>query len=602
MAQMTKAMQAATMCATGPAVPRVIVALAAVVVLVGCASPGPAPVVQASTSVQPGVPAVATASPSEIRSPLGSYLAGRLAHRENDTAAAVRYLSRALAEDPTNLDLLRQTYLAMHAEGRMLEAVALARRVIDINPESPIAGLVLAIDAMKSGRFGAAKNGLDALPRDGYNAILVPVLQAWVAVGQKRFDAARGALDALEDRKDLGAFRNFHTALIEDIAGNLVDSERGYRLAVAARPGGSYRAVFGLGSFLERHGRPEEARELYEGYLAENPDSLWFDHAFERLAGGAVPQPMVRSELEGAAELLFGVASALHQQGAFNAALLYARAALYLRSEFDAAHLLLGEIFEALDRSADAIATYREVPPDSPLHWSTRLRVAANLDEIGRTDEAIAEFRAMAALRVDREDPLLALGALLRGKERWIDAVAAYDEAIGRIADPEQRHWRAFYARGIGLERSKQWQRSERDFLRALDLRPDQPFVLNYLGYSWVDQGVNLKRALKMIERAVELRPNDGYIIDSLGWARYRLGEFEDGVTQLERAVELRPEDPTINDHLGDAYWQVGRHIEARFQWRRALALKPEEEETVVKIEVKLLNGLTPGAVADDGG
>ena len=601
MAQMTKAMKAATMFATGPAVPRVIVALAAGIVLVGCVGPGTAPVVHASTSAQPGVPAAATASAAEIRSPLGSYLAGRLAHRENDTAAAVLYLSRALAEDPTNLDLLRQTYLAMHAEGRMLESVALARRVVAINPESPIAGLVLVIDAMRSGRFDAAKKGLDALPLDGYNAILVPVLQAWIAVGQKRFDTAAGALDALEDRKDLAAFRNFHAALIADLAGNLVDAERGYRMTVAARPGGSYRAVSGLGSFLERHGRPEEARELYEGYLAENPDSLWFDYAFDRPAGDPAPQPIVRNELEGAAELLFGVASALHQQSAYSAALLYNRAALYLRPEFDTAQLLLGEIFEALGRSTDAIAAYRAIPPESPLHWSMQLRLAANLDEIGRTDEAIAGLRAMAASRVDREDPLLALGALLRGKERWTDAVAVYDEAIARIPELEQRHWRAFYARGIGLERSKQWQRSERDFLRALDLRPDQPFVLNYLGYSWVDQGVNLERALKMIERAVELRPNDGYIIDSLGWARYRLGEFEDGVIQLERAVELRPDDPTINDHLGDAYWQVGRRIEARFQWRRALALKPEEEETVVKIEAKLLNGLTPSAVADDG-
>ncbi len=211
-----------------------------------------------------------------------------------------------------------------------------------------------------------------------------------------------------------------------------------------------------------------------------------------------------------------------------------------------------------------------------------RLRIAANLDELDRSEEAVAELHAMAASRPDRIDALLALGSLLRSKERWVEAVTAYNDAISRVDEPQQRHWRAFYARGIALERSKQWDRSEGDFLRALELEPDQPFVLNYLGYSWVDQGVNLQRALKMIERAVELRPNDGYIIDSLGWARYRLGEFEDGVAHLERAVELLPDDPTINDHLGDALWQVGRHVEARFQWRRALALKPEEEETVI--------------------
>jgi Flp pilus assembly protein TadD len=281
--------------------------------------------------------------------------------------------------------------------------------------------------------------------------------------------------------------------------------------------------------------------------------------------------------------------------------LLYARAALHLRPGFDSAELLLSEILGALERPAEAISAYRTIPPHSPLHWSMRLRVAANLDELDRNEEAVAELRAMAAERPERTDALMALGSLMRSKERWVEAVAAYDEAIARIAKPEERHWRALYARGIALERSKQWQRGEQDFLKALELRPDQPYVMNYLGYSWVDKGVNLDRALKMIERAVELRPNDGYIIDSLGWALYRMGKFEDSAEHLERAVELRPGDPTINDHLGDAYWRVGRRIEARFQWRRALALEPEEEETVATIEAKLLNGLSPSAAADDG-
>ena len=225
--------------------------------------------------------------------------------------------------------------------------------------------------------------------------------------------------------------------------------------------------------------------------------------------------------------------------------------------------------------------------------------IAADLDDLDRTEEAVAELRTMAAEREDRADASIALGDLLRSKERWIEAIAAYDEAIVRIGELEPRHWRPLYARGIAFERSKQWPRAERDFLRALDLSPDQPFVLNYLGYSWVDQGLHLERALGFIERAVDLRPSDGYIIDSLGWAMYRLGKFEDAVTHLERAVELRPDDPTINDHLGDAYWRVKRRSEARFQWRRALGLDPEEEGMIGKAQGKLRNGLGPAAAAD---
>ena len=228
-----------------------------------------------------------------------------------------------------------------------------------------------------------------------------------------------------------------------------------------------------------------------------------------------------------------------------------------------------------------------------------RLKVADDLDALERTDEAVETLRGLARERPERSDALIALGDLLRGKERWLESVAAYDEAFERIGEPSQRHWRPLYARGIALERSRQWPRAEEDFLAALDLVPDQPFVLNYLGYSWVDKGVNLERAMAMIERAVDLRPNDGYIIDSLGWAHYRMGNFADAVLHLERAIELRPDDPTINDHLGDAFWRVGRRVEAGFQWRRALAMDPEEEGMAVAIKDKIEHGLLPSPVAD---
>ena len=162
---------------------------------------------------------------------------------------------------------------------------------------------------------------------------------------------------------------------------------------------------------------------------------------------------------------------------------------------------------------------------------------------------------------------------------------------IGHIGAMKERHWILLYSRGIALERSKQWSRAENDFLAALKLNPNQPYILNYLGYSWVDQGINLDRAKTMIERAVKLRPNDGYIVDSLGWALFRIREFPVAVQHLERAVELRPQDPTINDHLGDAYWRVGRRNEARFQWRRSLSLGPEPDQAA-QIRSKIRDGL----------
>ena len=226
---------------------------------------------------------------------------------------------------------------------------------------------------------------------------------------------------------------------------------------------------------------------------------------------------------------------------------------------------------------------------------TANLTVAHALNRLERTDEAIDLLTEMSTNAGDDPGPDIALGDILRRHERWDEAVAAYDRAFERIGTPEQRHWQLFYTRGIVLERSKQWDRAEADFLQALEFEPDQPLVLNYLGYSWVEQGRNLERALEMIKTAVAKRPHDGYITDSLGWVYYRLGRYDEAVPELERAVELRPEDPVINDHLGDAYWKVGRRLEATFQWNRALGLDPEPDLLEI-IERKLKDGLVEEA------
>jgi Flp pilus assembly protein TadD len=219
------------------------------------------------------------------------------------------------------------------------------------------------------------------------------------------------------------------------------------------------------------------------------------------------------------------------------------------------------------------------------------LRAAENLDDLERTDEAAKTLNAMAEEEPELADSLIRLGDIMRARERFVEAGTAYDRAYKRLGPLQSHHWTLLYARGIVLERTKQWDRAEADFLKALELSPDQPFVLNYLGYSWVDQGRHLDRAKRMIQKAVDLRPNDGYIVDSLGWAYFRLGEFANSVKEMERAVELMPEDPVLNDHLGDALWRVGRKLEARYQWNRVLILQPKDDLRV-QIAGKLADGL----------
>ena len=311
--------------------------------------------------------------------------------------------------------------------------------------------------------------------------------------------------------------------------------------------------------------------------------------------------PLINTAEEGLAEALFDLASVVNQPETIDLALLYARCALQLRPDLSLAQLLLSDVLSAQNKPEKSLAILAEFPPGSPYSWSARLRIAANLEMLDRTDEAVTLLREMSSEAPTRAGAAMQLGDLLRAKKRFNEAVDAYDEAIRRLqASGAPERWSLFYSRGIALERSGQWKPSEADFLHALELKPDQPLVLNYLGYSWIDKGENLERGLKMIEKAVELRPEDGYIVDSLGWAHYRLGDYSSAVQYLEKAIELVPEDPTINDHLGDAYWQSGRPSEARFQWRRALQFGPETDE-IKPIEAKLDRGIVTPTRAGGG-
>src|SRR5204863_2631567 len=233
----------------------------------------------------------------------------------------------------------------------------------------------------------------------------------------------------------------------------------------------------------------------------------------------------------------------------------------------------------------------QRVPADSPLKRNADIQMASNLDSLDRTDEAKKTLEKLIAERPKDLEAIVALGNILRVRKEFAECADAYSKAINTLKDVQKPNWMLFYFRGICYERSKQWASAEADFKRALELYPDQAHVLNYLGYSWVDQGVNLDDGMRMIKRAVEQRPDDGYIVDSLGWAYYRIAKYDDAVKNLERAVELKPEDPTINDHLGDAYWKVGRTLEAQFQWSHARDLNPEPED-LKKIEEKLKAGL----------
>jgi tetratricopeptide (TPR) repeat protein len=504
---------------------------------------------------------------------------------------AADFMLESLAYDPENEQLLNRAFMLVAGDGRHAKSVQLAKRVLAYQPKHGLAGLVIAVDAVHRGALEDAESALAGLPDKGLSAVTAPLIGGWLQVAKGDVDAALDAILPLKEKTGFSVFHGLHAALMEDVGGRQAEAREGYEevLRLAGQP--TLRLVLVVGNFFERSGEVERARKIYDEFLQRSPNSLLVAAALQRLEAGETPSPAVATAAEGIAEALFNLASLLSKERAEEVALVHAYLVLRLKPDFTIARVLVGEVLQGQNRGREAIATYREISEDSPFSWMVRLRIAEELERLDATEEAVAELEGLAAARPERHEPLFRLGNLLRGKERFGEAVAAYDRAIERVAEPRRQNWTMFYFRGIALERVENWPRAEKDFLQALDLEPEQPFVMNYLAYSWIEKKLHLDRAKAMLVRAVELRPNDGYIVDSLGWVYYRLEEYAKGVRFLERAVELRPQDPVINDHLGDVYWRVGRHQEARFQWRRSLSLGPDQDDAPA-IEKKIDSGL----------
>ena len=251
----------------------------------------------------------------------------------------------------------------------------------------------------------------------------------------------------------------------------------------------------------------------------------------------------------------------------------------------------MAELLHELDQFELAQVAYDSVPTASPLFPHAEVGRADALLAAGSEDRALGVLQELAETHSDAGHVHMALGDLLRRMKRYEEAVNAYTAAIELTPQPTRNNWPLFYMRGMSYERSGVWHLAEADFRRALELRPDQPSVLNYLGYSLVEMNLKLDEAKAMIVKAASERPNDGYIVDSLGWVLFKQDSFEQAVDELEKAVSLEPHDPVINDHLGDAYWAVGRKREARFQWKRALGMKPTDTDAI-RIRQKLEFGL----------
>lgn len=554
------------------------------------------PAAMDSDDIQGNAKEVIDADESEDKTPTpalqkgfaGNYLSARFARSSGNVKEAIRYLRKAHMRDTQNIDLASQLQGMLLLDGQVAEAVSIARQVRASDRKDALTDLLLTLQAIKEGHAQEASGILDEAFTTGSGQLWQPLIAGWLDADQKKLTKPLAIEDLSASVGRATLLVNYHLALINHQAGFIEEAANNFRNAVEDVSNPPSRIMESLLSFYQKYDEPPVLTQLVASFRAVNPDTKLH---------GDIPLPSTVQQ--GVAEVLLTMGSVMMEADVTQDAMIYLRMALYLRPDLDVAMLTLGDAYSNINQYQHANEIYGAIAKTSRLYSSAQLHIAINLDRMGSLQEAIDHLNKMSRQLPDQYDMLVIKGDLLRTRGDFASAVAAYSGAIGRIATPSVRDWTVFFARGASYERLGKWALAEQDMIKALALNPDQPEVLNFLGYSWLTRGERIGDARMMLEKALRARPNDPQIIDSLGWALYLQGQYQDASKYLEKAVQLMPQNATINDHLGDVYWRLGRKIEARFQWERALDATTEQAQEE-SLRGKLEIGLPPAVGVED--
>ncbi len=543
---------------------------------------------------QPGMPppvktllAPAPAAKQDHGDTAGSFLSGHFASASGDQEAAAGYLEDVLKREPGNVEVASQLLIIRLMSGEVPRALELAEKLKDADNHELIVDLLFSVEQARIGRFQNASARLTRVEASAGDTLWLPLIEAWLNAGQGLLQQPVEAIDFVTDTSKIPPFLYYHLALINDFAGFPEVAQRQYELSIADLARTPFRAVEALADFYRRQSQPEKRRALLDNYALERPDA----YALLSEADAKNGKRTVGNVQQGLAEIFFTMGSVLLSADQGYDTLLYLQMSVYLRQDFPAAWLMLGNTLEASGNYARAARAYSMVGENTPFYQRALLRRAFILDKQGDPQQAMRMLDSLIAKNPGALTPYIAKGDLLRAKSQFKEAEAAYSDAIAQLKEPDASQWALYFARGACRERIGNAKGAESDFAKALELQPDQPEVLNYLGYMWLVRGERVEEAAHMIAKAYEQRSDQPHIIDSMGWLYYKTGKLPQAAGLLEKAVTLMPNDPSVNDHLGDVYWQSGRRTEARFQWQKALGLT-KDRQMIETLQNKIAKGL----------
>ena len=507
----------------------------------------------------------------------GAFLSSQIARANMDIENSAYFSKMVFDKNEDSPALAIMAIEALASNGQIGDAIKITNNMKNIDSIA-LALYLKSIHHLNEGNYEALKLSLTKVSPNGIDSYIIPILQAWASAGLRNHEESIRHLNNQADKGILSPIYDYHLALINDWVGEYTSAKQKYEDAITRSNTPNAKLFISASSFFERR-QLYELRDLvdkkFEKTMPDSSELLIFETKKNKFNPS---RPLVTNIREGIAETFLNTSEILYNEGLVTQALIYSQIAFFLNRDLDNAKLILGNIFKANQNYDRAIKYYKSIKDDSYLSIKSKIAIAKCLSEMQKSHEAISSLEYSGDQYKDNYNYLKTIAEIYYDIKDFKNSTQYYEKIFSKIPKMEERHWPLLYASGIALERDNRWEQAEEKFKQALAFSPDQPLILNYLAYSWIDQGRKLDLAMTMIKKALEGRPNDGYIVDSLGWAYYQVGEYHSAVENLEKAVELVSGDAIIIDHLGDALFYSGRKIEAKFQWKRALEFDPQED------------------------
>lgn len=529
----------------------------------------------------------------------GSYLAARVAHIRQDYNKAADYYMKSVNFGVQDPELLSRIYLLLTTEGRIDEAANYAKKSIENGDKSNFVYFVLMSDETKKQNFDQAIEYVNNIKDKAYKNAIAPLFKAWLLVGKNNKEAALKELENLKKDKGLLSFYHMHKGMIFDYFNDSESAQKEFDTVIENKNLEiSFRSLQIITNFYARNSQISKAQEIIKKYNKKNSNSKMFSELLN-----STYQPdnnklasLIDTPQKGLSEAIFNI-GVIFRDYQSDIAQIFTSLALYLNDSNDVARISIADLLEKSQRYGEAIKQYEKVDFKSPLYYMANLKIAAIYLDNKKHKESTQKLKQLLNYYPDDYNVLFNLGEINRITENYKDAINFYNSALEKLPDTLKEDWTVYYALGIAYEKNNQWNKAEEVLQKALKISKRHPFILNYLGYAWLENNKNYNEALYMIFEAYQQNPENGHIMDSMGWALYRMGKYNDALSVLERAAEYLPSNAIVCDHLGDVYWQIGRKSEAKYQWKHALTLK-EDAESLDKdaIKKKISDGAKPPA------